>query len=547
MFNSFRFLGRRDLKRVAKDLHGLLQGRTAPADLAACREIVAQLHGHAGWSAARSQAVDRDLPSLAHLANVWVTRFGRKKKTPVLLAEHEQHLHRLVTGISGSGRTETLLSMVAPAIEAGQGLIYFDGKGNRSLSHKLLSMAERAGRIQDFRVINLMEFESHSPWNYWWRNREPDPTGRSQAWGEVDQTHTFNPLESASSADLDGWLTPLLTETMPQAPEPSSADPTVAREFLSAFLPLLVSGRDQGLWPLDAVLLSDALRFSEVLILMNHERLPLDARQRLGACLERLWGWGGSAYDHVLQAKYAPYEESFRQRLSVFAHYPGLAAQVHAGRWLASEVDWKEAIENRQIVLVQMPSMEKMPEDWSLIPNLLTRSLVWTLDGLWQAGTLPENHRAMWVFDEANHYLNEALVDVARRGRRAGVMGIWGCQDLHVLFRRSKHEGPVFSQWVTALLANISMHILMKSERAADHTDQEWAQFAPGLADNLSAEEKRSLAQDLRNQGPGEAHVKLSSHRPWIRATMVYHEAPQSSTVQLPRLPLRWSRDLVAR
>lgn len=62
----------------------------------------------------------------------------------------------LITGITGSGATETLLSLTNQYINNNEGVIYFDGKGENILYSKIFSYAKEANRLNDLYVLNFL-------------------------------------------------------------------------------------------------------------------------------------------------------------------------------------------------------------------------------------------------------------------------------------------------------------------------------------------------------------------------------------------------------
>ena len=62
--------------------------------------------------------------------------------------------HCLLFGTTGSGKTETLVSLSYNALATGSGLFYIDPKSSAKLPVQLWQMARFLGRDDDFRVLN---------------------------------------------------------------------------------------------------------------------------------------------------------------------------------------------------------------------------------------------------------------------------------------------------------------------------------------------------------------------------------------------------------
>lgn len=62
----------------------------------------------------------------------------------------------LITGSTGAGKTETLLSMASQYIENQEGLIYIDGKCDNVIYSKIFSYASKYNRLNDLFCLNFM-------------------------------------------------------------------------------------------------------------------------------------------------------------------------------------------------------------------------------------------------------------------------------------------------------------------------------------------------------------------------------------------------------
>ena len=62
--------------------------------------------------------------------------------------------HALLFGTTGSGKTETLVSLSYNALATGSGLFYIDPKASPKLAVQIWQMARFLGRDDDFRVLN---------------------------------------------------------------------------------------------------------------------------------------------------------------------------------------------------------------------------------------------------------------------------------------------------------------------------------------------------------------------------------------------------------
>ena len=99
----------------------------------------------------------------------------------------------LISGESGAGKTEALLSIAYNALCQGSGFIYVDGKGDNSLFAKVFSMVRSMGREDDLMVVNFM-------------------TGGSDIIGPQSRilSNTMNPFALGSSSMLSNLVVSLM-------------------------------------------------------------------------------------------------------------------------------------------------------------------------------------------------------------------------------------------------------------------------------------------------------------------------------------------------
>jgi intracellular multiplication protein IcmO len=97
--------------------------------------------------------------------------FGNEldKKTELWFANEDMRTHALIFGSTGSGKTESLISIAFNALVQASGFIYVDGKGDNSLFAKIFSLMKQMGREDDLLLINFMKayVEYHEPFCIW--------------------------------------------------------------------------------------------------------------------------------------------------------------------------------------------------------------------------------------------------------------------------------------------------------------------------------------------------------------------------------------------
>lgn len=68
----------------------------------------------------------------------------------------------LISGSTGSGKTEHLLSLIGQYIKNKEGLIYFNGKGDTAIHGKIFSYCEEHNRLNDYYILNFLSTHSQS-------------------------------------------------------------------------------------------------------------------------------------------------------------------------------------------------------------------------------------------------------------------------------------------------------------------------------------------------------------------------------------------------
>lgn len=500
MYASFERLGRRDLKTLAKQLHKILSDQREPLNLAACRDVVAQLHGHASWASAQAseqgpQRLDPHWQDPSVLGYDLTARFlslGRKRV--VRLPDEWARSPRLLLGSTGSGITETMLSMLLPAMAQGQGLAVVEGRGDSNTVHHLMNFARWVGRDEEVQVLNFMT------------------GGRDEV---PEEFLRYNPFERDDLTALQAWLYPSVFEALPELHDRSAAN-----AVLDGLFEVLLRGRDAGLWPLDSARVVRALRWDALQALRQGEPLTTVAglQHRLSVTLQAL----GDTLDTQAQA-FAVYEAALAQALAYAEHLPTLSARMSGSLWTGAELDWRESIVQRRIVVVVLPAIEKSSEALHAFAQHLVRQMAHALREV-HATTEPAVGPATWAFLDGGYFLNDALVALA-----CDSMGLDVSLNITAMdYGHLKHRSKVHAQ---ALMEHMGVKVFMKAH------DPEVVEHMLPYMDHRepTAQLLRGLHQDLLNQEPGEAHVGWGNTLQRVQMAYHYLAVPRE-----PMTPLRW-------
>lgn len=469
-----------------------------------------------------------------------IAYFGNDKKTSEELwfANEDMRTHVLIFGSTGSGKTEALVSLAFNALVQGSGFIYVDGKGDNSLYAKVFSMARSMGREDDLLLVNFM-------------------TGARDIVGPQEKrlSNTLNPFCQGSSS----MLTQLVVNLMGSSSQSSDGDMWKGRAiaFVEALMRLLVYMRDEGAILLDADTIRNYFDLNrlEIIVLdkvfprddqeaVNIESIPKVVTDPLRNYLTTLPGYNkekkGKQVSQVLE------QHGFITMQLVRAFSSLADTYGHIVRTNLAEVDFKDVVLNRRILVVLLPALEKSPDELSNLGKIIVSSL----KAMMAAGLGEEvegDYRDVierkpttsstpfiCILDEYGYYAVQGFAVVPAQARSLGFSVIFAGQDLPAFQRASKEEAA-------SIGANTNIKICMKLEDPTETWDfftksageayvtkvdsfqTKDTSFSNTYMDTKSSSfEKRSRIDllDLKDQTEGEAHIFFRSKI--VRARMFY-------------------------
>ncbi len=477
--------------------------------------------------------------------------FGNDRKTneELWFSNDDLRTHVLIFGSTGSGKTEALVSIAYNALIYGSGFIYVDGKGDNSLFAKIFSMARSMGREDDLLIINFM-------------------TGARDIVGKQEKkiSNTLNPFANGSSS----MLSQLVVSMMDSASASPDGDMWKGRaiSFVEALMKILVYMRDQGHILLDAhtARLYFSLEKLESIVIdklfprEHQESVPLHnvpevVMQPISHYLDNLPGYDKSKKGKQVSQVLEQHGFITMQLTRVFTSLADTYG--HILRVKLAEVDLKDVVLNRRILVVLLPALEKAPDELSNLGKVI----ISTLKAMMSAGLgsevegsyrdlitrKPTNATTpfMCILDEYGYYAIEGFAVVPAQARSLGFSAIFAGQDLPAFQKASKEEAA-------SIGANTNIKICMKLEDPTETweffsktagesyvTKVDAFQTNPGsLMNNYmdtrsSSAEKRQRVDllDLKEQREGEAHIFFKSRI--IRAQMFYAGPPPIEHLRL--------------
>jgi intracellular multiplication protein IcmO len=462
--------------------------------------------------------------------------FGNERKTQKELwfNNSDMRTHVLIFGSTGAGKTEALLSLAYNSLVQGSGLIYVDGKGENVLYTKVFSMARTLGREDDVLCINYM-------------------TGSRDVFGPQEKklSNTLNPFSSGGS----GGLTELLVSLMDDGGGGGDMWKGRAISLISAIMMALTYMRDQKEILLDVEAIREYLILDNIIKMYKTRRdFPNHIRSAIRAYLVSLPGFQESApkqNDTVLE-QHGYLQMQFTKLLGSLSDQYGFIFKTNLG-----EVDFKDVVLNRRILVVLLPALEKSTDELAnlgkiivaCLKQMMAQALGATVEGSYAevVETKPTNSPMpfMTILDEYGYYAVKGSAVMPAQARSLGFCMIFAGQDLPAFEKASKEEAA-------SIIANCNIKICMKLEdpkdtyelfekTAAETTvvvnnryDRKEGSFFGGMRQGEGASvetRKRINILDLKDQKEGEAHILFKSAL--VRAKMFYAFTPKPPNITM--------------
>lgn len=476
---------------------------------------------------------------------------GNDKKTneELWFTNEDMRTHVLIFGSTGAGKTESLISIAYNALVQSSGFIYVDGKGDNSLFAKIFSMARSMGREDDLLVINFM-------------------TGARDIVGPQAKrlSNTMNPFANGSSS----MLSQLVISLMESSSNSPDGDMWKGRAmvFVEALMKILVYMRDKGALLLDANTVRNYFELPRLEAIVVDKQFPRDGQESVNLAdvppivLEPISNYLSNlpGYDRTKKGKQVSQvlEQHGFITMQLTKVFGSLADTYgHIMRTNLAEVDLKDVVLNRRILVVLLPAFEKSPEELSNLGKVIVASLKAMLaaglgeevEGEYQdvVQRKPTNAPTPYlcILDEYGYYAVKGFAVVPAQARSLGFSIVFAGQDLPTFQKASKEEA-------LSIGANTNIKVCMKLEDPLDTWDffsktagesmvtkVDAFQTRPETIMNMysdtrsSSVEKRARIDllDLKDQGMGEAHIFFKSRI--VRAKMFFADPKPVKVMRL--------------
>lgn len=464
-----------------------------------------------------------------------ITFFGNERitKKELWFNNSDMRTHILIFGSTGAGKTEALLSLAYNALVQGSGLIYVDGKGENVLFTKVFAMARTMGREDDVLCVNYM-------------------TGSRDVFGPQEKklSNTLNPFASGGS----GGLQELLVSLMDDGGGGGDMWKGRAISLISAIMMALVHLRDQKEILLDVDIIREYLILETIINLNKRSDMPPHIKDAIRGYLVSLPGYvdGQPKQNETVLEQHGYLQMQFTKLLGSLADQYGFIFKTNLG-----EVDFKDIVLNRRILVVLLPALEKSTDELAnlgkiiiaTLKQMMAAALGATVEGSYEevVETKPTTSKMpfMTVLDEYGYYAVKGSAVIPAQARSLGFSMIFAGQDLPAFEKAGKEEAA-------SIVANCNIKICMKLEDPKDTFELFQKAASEALTSNTQSTElktggfsatfvpsqnvsyqnqSRINMLDLKDQKEGEGHILFKSTI--VRARMFYAAAPKPPHISM--------------
>ena len=461
----------------------------------------------------------------------------------------DMRTHMLIFGSTGSGKTVALTSIAYNALLQGSGFIYVDGKGDNALYATIYGMVRSMGREDDLLLINFM-------------------TGARDIIGpqKLRLSNTMNPFCQGSSS----MLSQLVVSLMDSGKGAGDGDMWKGRAiaFVEALMKVLVAMRDAGHLLLDANTIRnyfglerlEAMVMDKALIRDKGEPISLEGLPEV--ILEPITNYLYNLPGYNKERKGKQVSQVLEQHgfitMQLTRVFSSLADTYgHIIRTNLAEVDLKDVVLNRRILVVLLPALEKSPDELANLGKVIIASLKAMMAAGLGDEVEGEYHELitrkpttaptpyLCILDEYGYYAVQGFAVVPAQARSLGFSVVFAGQDLPAFQKASKEEAA-------SIGANTNIKICMKledpmetweffSKTAGEAYVTQVSGFqsdARGVMNNYMdnrgaqvVKQARVDLMDLKDQREGEAHIFFKSSI--IRASMFYANPPHCKVMRL--------------
>ena len=451
------------------------------------------------------------------------------------IAREDVLTHLLILGTTGSGKTETLVSLAFNFLAAGSGLLYVDPKAAPKLAAQIYTMARLMGRDDDFLVLSYMaDKQAQKSMRTLGHMRTP-----------ARQSNTQNPFADGTA----NQLTQLLFALMPEDSGSNAIFANNAQTLISGLMFVLVELRDKGEIPLSiGIIRKYLMSLPDIDALARRSDLSEKSILALRAGLATV-GWDMSRQLHQQPKNFA---EQYGYARAYFGRALSLLVDNYGRIFMTThgEIDAVDVITSRRICVTLIPSMDKDPRELrnlgqiclSSIRNACAVGLGDSVQGRLAdvLGALPTDARSPFgvVVDEYAAIETPGFEILLTQGRGLGIAVTVASQDFAGIRRASEHAAE-------QVVSNCKVKMFMCQEDPRQTFEliraiagEAWVQKSTGwsvanparsltYADNLAVSMEKMPRVDFRDlQKQVEGQMTIFFKGEMVRARSFYAAPP---------------------
>lgn len=374
--------------------------------------------------------------------------------------------HIWITGTTGAGKTEFIISMLLNCMSWGSGFIFVDGKGDIATSAKIWYMARLLGRTDDFLLLNFMD------------------TGRKVA-GSGLLSNSTNPFSTYTV----GEIMQIFQSLMPETQGDGKVWQTRALNMFTGVIKVLVWLRDVKGVRLSINSMRESIELTALAKMACPDQfapaiykgMPPEVKSGVLGYLRGLAGFpqnvlkmpaseqeqhpfAKGSYEVKLDGQtlmqHGYLTQTISPPLDLIAESYGSIFGVECG-----DVDMFDVVLNRRFLIVLLPGLQKSMEEMASLGRIVVASLK-TMMGNALGGQFEGTRRKILdsrqtasptpfvvIMDEMTYYMVSGLSLFPAQGRSLGFSFIFAAQSLEGVYQANDKEGRLThgttNTWIT--------------------------------------------------------------------------------------------------
>lgn len=518
---------------------------------------------------------------------------------PLYLTNSDLRAHLYLIGVSGAGKTETLMGFVWNALMQGTGMILIDGKGEIVIPSRVIAMARAFLREDDVLIVNFQT------------------GGKDRTVADKRRTSNIaNLLALGASTELSEMMTALLDSG------PNTDQMWLGRteSLIKALMPSLVWLRDHADEPLSPSRFRSSVELREIMKIYRDEKIPVRIRAGLEGYLKTLPGGipkesaqytpqdiealklsyrqtlAGAQPADVTAEQYQLFKAKIQAELQALEQGQapsqdaneatreeqhgyvimqltkslGIMADIY---WYITdssytEIDWVDVALNRRIVIVLLPTLGLSKQGAESLGKIVTASVKAMMNRVLgdtverRAGdprfkTLTQgDHPFYIIFDEKPAYIVDGEDVIATQARSLGFSVSYGAQAHSHMLEKNAETAKAIAGAATRVKIIAGVEDYETMEMAIKLGGEVWKPVQNAYEYNMQSEfggiragptisvQKEALVnvEELKAQKEGQAHIFMALQRKTgdiqrvIKANMIYVVPKEPDAIHIQHL-----------